>query len=65
MVDDRRSRCPRFTIPLEEIADELADVTAYALAMANALQIDLSTALRQKMEKNRQKYPVDQVKTAN
>lgn len=40
-----------------EIADELADVTSYALALANVLQIDLSQALRNKMVKNRLKYP--------
>lgn len=41
------------------IADELADVICYALAMANALQIDVASAMRLKMEKNRQKYPAD------
>jgi len=40
------------------IADELADVMCYALAMANALELDLSSAVAQKMEKNAQKYPV-------
>jgi dCTP diphosphatase len=43
----------------EGIADELADVTCYVLAMANALDIDLSAAVRDKMVKNRTKYPVD------
>ncbi len=44
-------------IDLKEIADELADVTCYALAMANVLKIDLSQAVRSKMVKNRIKYP--------
>ncbi len=52
-------------LALDEIADELADVTAYALALANTLKIDLSTALQQKMVKNRLKYPVDSAKTTN
>ena len=42
---------------LEAVADELADVTCYLLAMANELDLDLSTAVRRKMKKNRQKYP--------
>ena len=42
-----------------EIADELADVTCYALAMANVLKIDLSQAVNSKMIKNRLKYPTE------
>lgn len=41
------------------IRDELADVVCYALSLANALDIDLSLAIAQKMVKNRLKYPVD------
>jgi dCTP diphosphatase len=44
---------------LAAIADELADVTCYALALANTLNIDLSLAVRQKMVKNAVKYPVE------
>jgi len=40
------------------VAEELADVVCYGLAIANELEIDVSTALRNKMEKNRRKYPV-------
>ena len=40
------------------VAQELSDVLAYALALANVLGIDLSRALESKMERNRQKYPV-------
>lgn len=39
------------------IQDELADVVCYALSLANALNIDLSHAIEQKMVKNRLKYP--------
>ncbi len=42
---------------LSAVGEELADVLCYALAMANELGLDLSTALRGKMEKNAQKYP--------
>ncbi len=39
--------------------EELADVVCYALAMANELGLDLSTAVADKMRKNVEKYPVD------
>ena len=38
--------------------EELADVICYALAIANELELDISTTLLKKMEKNREKYPV-------
>jgi len=38
--------------------EELADVVCYALAMANELGIDVADAVRGKMAKNAQKYPV-------
>jgi dCTP diphosphatase len=44
---------------LSEVADELADVACYALALCNALGIDLAQAVRSKMIKNAQKYPAD------
>ncbi len=45
---------------LEQVADELADVCCYVLAMANELKLDLSTAVRRKMAKNEEKYPVQE-----
>ncbi len=45
---------------LTAVSQELADVLCYALAMANELRLDLSTAIRQKMARNEQKYPADQ-----
>ena len=45
---------------ISQVADELADVFCYVLAMANELNLDLSQAVRQKMAKNEQKYPADQ-----
>ena len=40
------------------IAQEISDVIAYTLALANVLGIDLSTALEFKMGMNCLKYPV-------
>jgi NTP pyrophosphatase (non-canonical NTP hydrolase) len=48
------------TAKLAEVADELADVACYLLALANELGIDLSEAVRAKMLKNAAKYPADQ-----
>jgi dCTP diphosphatase len=45
---------------LAAVADEVADVLCYALALANELNLDLSTAVRNKMAKNEQKYPADE-----
>jgi NTP pyrophosphatase (non-canonical NTP hydrolase) len=43
---------------LAMVGEELADVLCYALALANELDIDVATAMRQKMIKNAEKYPV-------
>src|SRR5262245_32316768 len=42
---------------LAEVADELADVLCYLLALANELKIDVAGAIAAKMRKNEQKYP--------
>ncbi len=42
-----------------EIVDEVADVACYLLSLANALDIDLSTAVREKVAKNAVKYPAE------
>ncbi|MGV3607502.1 MAG: nucleotide pyrophosphohydrolase [Planctomycetaceae bacterium] len=44
---------------MQEIGEEIADVLSYTLALANSLGIDLSETLRQKMVKNRLKYPAE------
>lgn len=44
---------------MAEIRDELADILAYVLSFANQMNIDLATALREKMAKNARKYPAE------
>jgi NTP pyrophosphatase (non-canonical NTP hydrolase) len=44
---------------LGEVADELADVLCYLLAMANELGLDLAAAMERKMAKNAKKYPAE------
>ena len=48
--------------PRQEASDELADIMIYAIAFANRNNIDISSAIEQKMQKNEQKYPVNQYK---
>ncbi len=45
---------------LTAVADEMADVMCYMLALANELQVDLADAVRQKMAKNERKYPAEE-----
>lgn len=47
---------------MRQIREELADILCYALSFANALDIDVADAVRDKIAKNAQKYPADQFK---
>jgi dCTP diphosphatase len=40
------------------VREEIADVFAYLLQLADVLDIDLATALREKVRQNEQRYPV-------
>lgn len=44
---------------LGEVADEMADVACYLLALSNTLGIDLSEAVVAKLAKTARKYPVE------
>lgn len=44
------------------VEDEIADVLIYLVRLADELNVDLSTAVRQKLQKNAAKYPADQVR---
>ncbi len=44
---------------LQQISEELSDVMAYLLSLANVLQIDVASSMRAKMQKNRKKYPIN------
>ncbi len=45
-----------------QVADEIADVTILVLALCNALGLDLSDALRDKLARNALKYPVEKAR---
>jgi NTP pyrophosphatase (non-canonical NTP hydrolase) len=60
LTTDASRRLAADPAKLAEIGEELADVVGYSLALANELDLDVSTAIRHKMIKNAQKYPADQ-----
>nr|WP_170937544.1 nucleotide pyrophosphohydrolase [Terribacillus saccharophilus] len=43
----------------ENIEDELADVLIYSLLLANDLKLDVDKIIKNKIQKNEKKYPVD------
>ena len=47
---------------VSEVSDELADVLIYCFYMADSLNLDIKDIIRNKMEKNAIKYPVDKAK---
>ncbi len=42
---------------MDEIREEVADILAYVVSFASTMEIDLSSALADKMKKNAVKYP--------
>ena len=46
-------------ISSKKIEEELADIIIYSLSMTNALGIDISNAVLEKLERNARKYPVE------
>ncbi|SVC94675.1 uncharacterized protein METZ01_LOCUS347529 [marine metagenome] len=46
----------------ENAIDEIADILIYTLAFCNRNKIDITDAIKKKMEKNIQKYPADKFK---
>ncbi|MEC0227357.1 nucleotide pyrophosphohydrolase [Paenibacillus alba] len=47
---------------MEQIKDELADVLIYSLMIAHDLEIDIESAILNKIDKNAKKYPVEKSK---
>ena len=60
-IDMEASRgVPEQREKLAAVGEELADVVAYSLALANELGLDLSQTIEAKMAKNVLKYPADE-----
>ncbi len=49
----------------QQVADELADVMFFVVRLAQKYQFDLADIFAAKLEKNRQKYPVDKARGSN
>jgi len=47
---------------LAEVTDEIADVQAYLIRLADKLGVDILKAVEVKIEKNEAKYPADKVR---
>jgi NTP pyrophosphatase (non-canonical NTP hydrolase) len=45
---------------LHAVGEELADVLCYALALSNALNIDVAATVKAKMLRNEKKYPAEE-----
>lgn len=45
------------------VADELADVLVYCLILGNQTGIDISSAVRSKMERNQRRFPIGYMPT--
>ena len=43
----------------QDTSEELADVLIYCLSLANALEIDISSAIQEKMATNEHRFPAD------
>lgn len=48
-------------VVLEHLGEEISDVLAYLLNLAESLDIDLSEVFSDKMKKNAAKYPAEQI----
>jgi len=47
---------------IEKVKEELADVFAYALLLADAYDLDVQKIVLEKIEQNQKKYPVSKAK---
>lgn len=56
---DQLSEFRRDPAAMDAVGEELADVIAFALSFANAMNIDIAATLARKMQKNALKYPAE------
>lgn len=49
-------------LKFEKIKEEIADIIIYCISLGNVLDIDISKAILDKIEKNKAKYPTSKYK---
>ena len=59
LTDEQAMAAVRDKAQQAAIADELADVLIYGLSLANALGVDVSTIVLDKLERNERRFPVE------
>ena len=47
---------------IDKIKEELADVMIYCLSLANTMDVDIATIVKDKIKLNAEKYPVEKAK---
>ena len=47
-----------YSYVMAQKSESMADVLIYCLSLANQLDVDLSTAVRAKLERNRRRFPI-------
>lgn len=62
MSEENSNQVKSNTIVMEKVQDEVADIFLYLMRILDKTEIDLETAVRNKMNKNVLKYPADKVK---
>jgi NTP pyrophosphatase (non-canonical NTP hydrolase) len=50
------------SVPVEKVKEEIADVFAYLIMLADHYNLDLEQVVREKVQQNEVKYPVDKAK---
>ncbi|MFC4653210.1 nucleotide pyrophosphohydrolase [Lactococcus nasutitermitis] len=50
---------------IEKVKEELADVLIYSYMMADNLNLDIDSIIKEKLIKNDQKYPISKSKNSN
>lgn len=62
LTDNEAREAGRASATAEHVGEELADVLMYLVRLSSVLGIDLNEAVVDKLAKNAQKYPADQVR---
>ena len=60
LTDEQAAAAMQDEEKLAAVADEMADVVIYALSLANALDVDVSEAVLDKLERNERRFPADE-----